>query len=74
MALTGYENKILATSCGDIFLTSRHYDLTSQHKNLTSRHNYLRSDGRNMPLYLSKQDSLARSHVPISKFLPSLVR
>ena len=49
MALTKYEIKILATSCGDIFLKSQFNDLTSQDKDLTSRHNYLTSDGRNMP-------------------------
>ena len=49
----------LTTSCGDIFLTSRHNnltcqhkDLTRRHKDLTSRHNYLTSDGRNMPPYV----------------------
>ena len=31
VALTRYEIRYLATSCGDIFLTSRHNDLTSQH-------------------------------------------
>ena len=45
----------LATSCDDIFLTSRHNDLISRHNGLISRHNYLTSDGRNMPPYYTNE-------------------